>query len=675
MNGPDPVREALENPVDAPRFAEAGDPGPQFGADHHGADYERPPFPLGGPVKPLGIASDMTGSIKCFYLDALGQLVGLDANNRHGKNALIALYGWHSQFLEVNWPQWSKPVREYDKAAKQWIVVKESEIVGFDQAEASRAHIEECARRGIFDPLGKIRGRGAHRSDKGHLVLHFGDQVMLPIERANGVCRGMRYDGPGLHGGYVYPAYGPLMRPHHESVGPDAGQAVLSQLSTWSYKRRLLDPMLLLGAIVQSMVGGFVDWRAVMWIVGPRGTGKSTLDGEPSRTEGFIGHLIGPGRLNTADTSAPAIRQTLKHSTIPVFIDELEPNASKEKIDALLSLARVAAGGAKGHRGGQDQQAHEFTLRSPFWFSSILQPPLDAADRSRIVTIELRKLRSDLKKPDFFKMDAAGLGAKLLRRSIDQIGRLDETINRYREALQDVGHDARGANVFGTLLACADIALYDELPDDELVSEWALRCAPAQLSEIREAEAEENNCLHHLLTSPVQARGGDERVALGSWITRAIAEAENGDLDNGPFRQMQQYGLKLVNLTVKGSVENAEGEKLPLWGSRAYTLQEPVWLAVAWKHRALDPFFADSKWRGGVWRQSLGRTEITVRDADGMVTGTIGAVDGLKVKLTHGSINAVLMPLCAVIDEEDLPEASKPEAVLTWMAKIIEGLK
>lgn len=660
MTGIDPVLDALENPVDAPVFAESGDPGPMLGNDHDGPDYERPPFPLGGPVKCLGIQSTMAGSIICFYLDALGQLVGLDANNRHGKNGLIALYGPQSQFLEANWAQWSKPRKERDPATNEWHDVPGSSvIVGFDQAKAARSHIEECARRGIFDPTGKIRGRGAHRSDKGNLVLHFGDQILLPKEKADGSASAMRYADPGLHGGYVYPAFAPLMRPYHEPVGTEAGQAVLAQLNSWSYRRALLDPMLVLGAIVASQLGGFIDWRPVMWIVGPRGTGKSTLDGEPSKSEGFIGHLIGPGRMNTADTSAAAIRQTLRNSTIPVFIDELEPDANSEKIAATVALARVSAGGAKGHRGGQDQQAHEFTLRSPFWFSSILQPPLQAQDKSRIVTVELKKLRGDLKKPDFFKSNAAALGAKLLRRSIDQVGRLDETIAHYREALEAAGHDARGSNVYGTLLACADLVLYDTLPDDELVNEWAIRCAPANLAELRDASSEESSCLDHMMTTPVQARGGDERVALGSWVLEAVTDAMRNETDNPANRRLQNMGVKLVNATVKGVVEGPDGEKIPTYGSKTFEGHAPGWLAIAWKHRGLEPVYGDTKWKGGVWRQALERAD--------------NAISGVKVKFNHGSANAVLLPLSAVLDVEDLPASSTPAALVDWLAKALEG--
>ncbi len=666
----DPITEALENPQDAPIFAAPGDPGPEIDDGHGGSRFERPPFPADGPVRPLGISSDISGAQKCYYLDVNGQLVGLEAGNRHGKNSMIALYGRRSDFLETNWPQWSKPLREYDKSTKTWTVIKESEIVGFDQAEASRCHIEECTSRGIFDPAGKIRGRGAHRSDKGGLVLHLGDQLLIAKERANGSFGKFEYQRPGLFGGYVYPAGAPMMRPHHEPVDESAGMAVLKQLQSWSYKRPILDAMLTLGGIGCSHLGGFVNWRPALWIVGPRGTGKSTLDGEPSAAEGFIGHLLGAGRLNSSDASAAAIRQTLKNSTIPVIIDELEPDAAGDKVKATIELARVSAGGAKGHRGGQDHQAHEFTLRSCFWFSSILQPPLQAQDRSRIVTIELKKLRDGLKKPNFFKLGAPLLGAKILRRMIDQAHRIDDTIALYADALALKGHDARGQNVFGTLLGCADVLLYDGLPDDELVAHWASMCDASQLSEISEANSEESACIQHLLTSSVQARGGDERASLGSWVGDAVAEAQPGyDAGGHRARLLQEYGLKLVQPKLLGFVDGPDGAKIARWGSESYVAGSPCYLAVAWSHQALSGLFTGTKWQGGVWRQALGRCEIVQGEH------AAASIDGIKVKFNRQSLNAVLVPIAAVLDESELPASSTVPAIAAWMAKMLEGAK
>lgn len=673
----DPVLEALENPVDAPFFAEAGDPGPMIDDGGGGSRFERPPFPMGGPVRCLGINSDMSGSIRCYYLDSIGQIVGLDANNRHGKNALIALYGPTSDWLEAEWPQWSKPVREYDKSEKKWIEIEPSKIVGFDQAEASRAHIEECVRQGIFDPTGKLRGRGAHRTEAGNLILHLGDVLMMPVEDSEGNFERYLYQDPGVYYGQVYPAAAKSTRPSRTKTGPEAGQAVLAQLQTWCYRRQLLDPMLLLGGIAASMLGGFLAWRPTMWIIGPRGSGKSTLDGEPSATEGFIGHLLGSARMNSSGVTEAAIRRQLANSTVPVFIDELEPTASQEKIEATVALARVSSGGSKQHRVGVDMTVQEFTLRSCFWFSSILQAPLQSADYSRIVTIELRPIGHSSVKPDFFKDKTADLGARLLRRMVDRAVELDRVIAIYAAALSQRGLDSRGQSVYGTLLGCAHVALYDEMPDDELVTEWAVRLDPRQLVEAAAATSDEQACLDQLLTSQVQSRGGDERVSLGSWIADAIADVQNGNDAGTAGRKLQQIGLKLVSAKLLDLSPGPDGVKVPRFGAQAYVPGEPGWLAVAWKHRGLDPLFNDTKWRGGVWRQQLGRVTVPygAREAKGAApthdAGELGAIDNVKVKFDRISANAVLVPLSAFLEDVDLPVQSEAGTARAWIDKVV----
>ena len=155
------IREALDNPAPAPLLAQEGDVPEK-------RKREVPPFPPGCPVRPLGIKSSIDGKQTCYYLDANGQLVGLEAGNRHGKNSLIALFGEHADWLEDNFPQWSKPVYEGRGAARH--LVKPSEIIGFDQAEASQALIVECARKGIFTAAGKGARAGCacaqcHRAD------------------------------------------------------------------------------------------------------------------------------------------------------------------------------------------------------------------------------------------------------------------------------------------------------------------------------------------------------------------------------------------------------------------------------------------------------------------------------------------------------------------------------
>lgn len=649
----DEIRDALDHPMDAPPLAQPGDPGPELG---DGSDYERPQFPLGCPVTPLGIASDIDGSQRCYYLNWNGQLVGLEANNRHGKLGLVALFGPASQWLEINFPQWSAPVRE--QQGGKWVVVKESEIVGFDQAKAARALIEECVRRGIFDPAGKMRGAGAHRQRGGGLVLHCGDKLLASRHYATtGALRDWNWHDPGFYEGFVYTAAAPIPRPSHEPAHPKAAETLLKLLRTWNWKRPLLDPRFLLGAIGASLIGGALRWRPNVWITGGRGTGKSTLNGK----DGVIEELLGNGLFRTGNTSAAAIRQSLQNSTIPVAIDEIEASDDNRRQTEVIELARIASSGDKMHRGGQDHRAHEFLLQSLFWFSSINIPPLKPQDRSRLAILELKPLEKGAAPPDLASYHLPQLGRALLRRMIDGFERLEATKAKFHAALSAGGHDNRACDQFGTLLACADVLLYDRAgpPDEEEVSEWAAMCRPDRMAEIADEVPDHVECLHRVLTFEVQARGGDEREVIGTWIGEAIAhamaplfardDARLADADEKADKRLQQLGLKLVNPRPKGTG----------WGAQAFAHDEPGFLAVADSHQGLAKVFAGSAWQGGVWKRSLARYP--------------GALERVDVKFGHVKSRAVLVPLWQFMDAEELPNASRKEACEAWLLEQNKG--
>jgi hypothetical protein len=662
----DPVADALMHPVPAPALAQPGDGGPERGDGR----FARPPFPRDCPVKPLGIAADISGTQKCYYLDVTGQINGLEAGNRHGKNSLIFLFGGKSDWLELHYPQWSKPVTEYDRSTKTHTVIKPSEIIGFDQAEASRALIEACVALGPFTPAGKLRGRGAHRSAKGNLIVHFGDRLLMPRERINGTSRAPEWVDPGIYGGHVYPAAEATLRPHHEPCGEDIGEQLLAFLNSWTFKRPLLDPMFVLGQIGASYLGGWLDWRPVVWVTGDAGTGKSTLDGKPSRSEGLIGHLLGKGVLNSADPTEASIRRTLKNATIPVIFDEAEASGNNERVQSLVKMARIAAGGGSSHRVAADLSTEEFALQSAFWFSSINPVPLAPQDRSRIVMIELRPLRAGLLQPDYsktwgrFRIPAEAVGERLLRRMIDAAPGLDAIIDAFRATLVTGGHGARSAKLFSTLLGCAWAILNDDPPSDEMLDHWGVLCAPDNLAEISGAISNQAACVDRIMTSPVQAKGGDEREALGSWIGRAVSAPLLAVSEDKSGARLEQIGLKLVNPRRLPAVRDASGKlvRQARWGAVSYMAGEPCYLAVAGQHQALAALFSGTSWTGGGWSTTLARIE--------MASGaqSIKAIEGVKVKFGHSSLTAVLVPLSFVLDESDLPAASRVEAVAEWIA-------
>lgn len=656
MSGQNPIAQALDNPQPAPTMADPGD-APERDK------RERPPFPLKSPVQPLGIKADISGSQKCFYLDVNRQLVSLEAGNKHGKNNMIALFGDRSDWLEINFPQWSAPVFEGRGDKRRQI--KASEITGFDQAEASRALIEECVRKGPFDPAGRMRGRGAHRTaEHNGLILHCGDKVLISEMNAEGAIKRMRWVDPGLVERNVYSAAEGIPRPHHQPCGPEVAEDLLAVLQTWNWRRELLDPYFVLGAIGAGFVGGALPWRPNLWITGGRGTGKSTLNGQ----DGLIHGVYGEGLFRTGDASAAGIRQSLQNATVPVLFDEIEASEDNKRVADVIKLARVASSGDKMTRGGSDHTAHEFTLRSSFWFSSILVPPLEPQDLSRLALLELRPLRRHVVDNGIAleKLPLALWGRKLFRRMVDGWARLSDTKLKFHKALAATGHDSRACDQFGTLLACADLLINDHdtedgLPSDEEVAIWAQHCHPHKLAEVAQAVSEQEGCIQHLVTSMVQSRGGEERQSLGTWIGQAAARnvakwgAAAIDESDRAQKRLEQMGLCVVNARWNPGKDGKPGR----WGAVRFEVDKPGFLAVSDSHQALKAIFAGTKWQGGVWKQSLARFD--------------GARAVAAVKLARVSQRVVLVPLCHVLDESELEDASRVEAVAAWMAAQTKG--
>ena len=611
---------AIDGAQDAPQFADEGDLHP-FGGYDDGDDMDAPPLPRDCPVTCLGVLDQ-----KCWYLDINGQIIGLDMGNRHGKNSLVGLFGNKYNWLEHNFPQWSAP--KVDKKTGE--ITEPSRITGFKQDEASRALIIECTRRGIFDPAGRIRGAGAHRSGNDALVLHLGNRVMRRRLHLDGSPDEIEYFPTGLHGDHVYPSAPPIASPWPEPAEAKVGEQLRAMVASWAWKRPLLDPLLVVGAIGASFIGGALDWRPNIWITGGRGVGKSMLNGK----RGLLDQLFGKGQLRSADTTAAGIRQRLRNSTVPVFLDELEAEEDQRRTKSILELARVSSSGDDAHRGGQDHQAMEFTLQSVFWASSILIPPMEPQDRSRWAVCALNPLPRGAKAPDFKAARLPDMGKKILRRMVDGWGRWDETLQAYREALSAMGHKARACDQFGTLLACADLVLYDHLPDQETIDQIASLCEVRLLSEVANSADEHELCIDHLRTTMVQSRGGDERQSLATWIGAAVQELCDTSLTHKArqyHRRLQEYGLKIVTPTEKGCA---------IWepASRGY-------LAVANSHQAIATFFAGKKWANGVWVQALARCP--------------DAIEGVTVKFGVSPARGVLVPLEQVIDESEIPTVAR----------------
>lgn len=633
------IAAALDAPVDAPQLAEEGDQRP-FGGRDDDDNIERPLLPRESPVKALGLGTDGT---TCWYLNVLGQLVALGPRE-HGKNHLHALFSPRTHLLSKYWPRWSEP--KYEGRGNSRTLVKDSEIVGFAQDDASEALISACGEAGIFDAQGRVRGRGAHRGKGQTLVIHYGDKVMTAKPKAGGGRAAAEWFDTGLHDGFVYPAAAATPRPHHHAGKVEAVERLLSLISTWHWRRGHLDAMLALGWIAQASIAGALNWRSHLFVTGGRGTGKSTFNGK----DGLCDRVLGSGTLRTGNATEAAVRQMLRAQTIPVIFDEFEPNAfNQHKLAGVLELARVASSGGDIHRGSSDHKAAEFVLNSAFQFSAILTPHMEPQDRSRFAILELEPLQPDTPRLDLDKAGLPAIGQILARRMIDGWWRWHDTFHAYHDALTRKGHSSRSADTFGTLLAAADLALYDEMPTVELLHDWSVQCAPAAMAEIADTSEDHEACLIHLTTTMVQARGGDVRETVGTWIRRAVTAKVGSEQEAERARErLGELGLKLVNARAKP----ADGTGRPSYGAVEHMPGQACYLAVAQKHRALAEIFGTTKFQAGGWSQTLARAPAAIR--------------GVKAKFGGQSLTAVLVPIELVIDQDEVTgwvACPMPEAV------------
>lgn len=598
------VGDALDNAKPAPRV------------DRNRTMSEEPELPMlqpGCPVEPLGVNGQTF-----YFLDELRQLVALDPS-KIGKGHIIALFGRRARLVHEYWPRLS------DKQDKLGNPI----VTGWKPEVAAEQLMGACAMCGIFDPQGRVRGTGAHRDDDGELVVHCGDEIYITGPHAG-------YVKPGKIGRYVYPAGQSRPRPDPVEQNTAAAEHVLMKLRAWNWQRPTIDPMLLLGWTGAAMIGGALDWRPHTWITGGSATGKSTL-------QKLLRALHGDASLTTGNATEAALRQLLKQQTLPVFFDELEASEDNRKSSGVIELARVASSGDQVLRGGQNHEGAEFIVRSCFLFSSILLPPMMQQDRNRLAILELDPLEEGAKAPTIDMAELRELGRQIRRRLVDHWHRLEELVERYKTALGAKGHGGRSGDQFGTLLAIADVMLYD-VADKETVLErvdfWANNLRADTLAEKITEMPDEQEILLHLASSFISQRGGDEPKP----IARHIREALDPQEGSAARDRLENFGMRIV--AVKWGTDGAAGAHKP----GAAAAADELYLALANKHVGLARVFNETQWKNGTWAQSFGRVRIKLQDEKG-ATIERRAIRRVKVRFAGAPGSwATLIPLPAVLD-------------------------
>ena len=525
------------------------------------------------PVQPLGIEGDL------FHLvDSAGQFRSMAASD-------FSHSGIQSLFAATpNWPQWAWP--RYGRAPKSepGDPPAPPPIKSFEDDAVRQALFLACSRRGLFSPQNRLRGRGAWRLKGGGLVYHAGEELWV---YEGGRLKALE---TGLVENHFYARMASVPAPWPQPVTPadNPCRELLAGFRRWTWDRPDVDPVLLLGWLGVALIGGALDWRSAVFLIGDKETGKSTL-------QRAIKDVLGEAVISTADTSAAGIYQRMKHDGLAVAIDEMEASADNRKQIALLELARAAASGAFGLRGGADGTGTEFQMRSAFLFSAINAPPLMPQDLSRLAMLRLGALPTE--RGELPVIDAETTGRMMLTRLMSEWPRWEKALSAYRSVLREGGHGGRGQDTYGTLLAAADLLLGPELAEElgvpmvDNLDRWAELLAASALPEVEDALPNWRSCLTYLLQARVPVWRDGHRASVG----QLLEDLEKHAVEEVYARtQLAQAGLGLL---------------APNFFAKDGTFS----LAVPNQHPAVFELFQGTVWQGrpgaGAWAQALRQGE------------------------------------------------------------------
>ncbi|MEO9625887.1 MAG: hypothetical protein ABJF09_00600 [Qipengyuania citrea] len=614
---------------------------PDLARANEGAEQDgRPPrLPQPSRVVPLGVYGK-----QLVFLDRLQQIV-MEPPRGCSKGELALWFG--DDYLIEYFPSYPKGWKPGDDDPED-----------FHQGKAQMALIDDCRAKGIFKPEGKVFGRGAHRPrhDEEAMVLHIGNRVLLanmPDARGRRSADIVQHPAGMVRIGgkeTFYPADDGLPPPADKPATAAEAAEVRALFEKWSWAEPAAAPLLLFGWLGQAFICGWLEWRAHAWLPGPTASGKSSL-------QKIIRALLGEWVLSTADASEAAIRQILRNDTLPVSIDEAEPHDNPERVQAVMNLMKKASSGDRILRGGADHKGTEFTAQSCFLLSSVMHATLRGEDRNRIALLDMKKLPDN---PEPLELELAkwrSTGRRLHRRMIGGIGRFDRTLGCYKRAIGAQGYEGRWQDTYGTLLACADLLLYDYAPDagfDEAVEtdepgmrrvhEAVMAILPMMAKGRVEARTDTERVSRVLLSHALPGAHGSPPEPVGTWIERALTwvelDASTGG-DSGPdFKaraKLKTYGLRVVQL-----VDDAER-------ATGYRIEDARTGDDGWKHdflavayptnKGINEIFARGDWMGDGYLQSLRKLD-----------GTKGP---FKVRFGgRQPDNALLVPLAALSGDE-----------------------
>lgn len=366
---------------------------------------------------------------------------------------------------------------------------------GPDYEQAGATMMWMCHSKGIFSPE-IMRGRGAWY-DQGRIILHMGDIVYVDKAPTAPVRV------PSV---YVYEQAKPMRADidNPATVGEANEFLKLVQMMPWATD---MEALYVAGWCALAHIGGVLNWRPHIWVVGSKGSGKSHVMSQVIRP------ILGDNCLFLqGETTEAGIRQSLKHDALPVLFDEAEgeDTRSVDRLQRILSLVRQSSSetGGKIAKGTTSGTAMSFQVRSCFAFSSINASLVQQSDKSRVTVLELKPERRKYDLEQLLAAEARVLTEQFISRFYARSISMAPTIRAnalvFAKAVAAVMGEQRAGDQIGTLLAGAYSLASDDLISFEKATAWVQKHDWADAKEEVQGQSDERELLNHLLQQVVR---------------------------------------------------------------------------------------------------------------------------------------------------------------------------
>lgn len=334
---------------------------------------------------------------------------------------------------------------------------------GIDKKAATNWLFRQANARGIYDPT-RVRGRGAWK-DKDRYVFHHGDRLSVD---------GVPVDITRIKSAYVYPMARRMPEPADDMLTAEEGRHLLevAKMVRWS---KPASAALLAGWTMLAPVCGALKWRPHIWLTGPAGSGKSTIQSDYAcaLTSGINVYAQG-------NSTEAGIRQELRADALPVLLDEAESNDEKERarMEAILAMIRQSSSEsqAKTLKGTVSGSSMRFSIRSMFCLASINTNLGKQADADRLTKLVIRAPAKDGSGEEHWNTLSDELhkistdetiANRLLARALALLPNILANVDVFTRAAAKFFGTQREGDQFGTMMAGAWSLCSDNVATDE----------------------------------------------------------------------------------------------------------------------------------------------------------------------------------------------------------------